>query len=104
MGEAAKRLADVLIATLQFLAVVVTGIWVYFRFRRERTHSPRVAFEIEGEFFGPESGCHIAEFVMSVKNEGLVKHRFTEITLRVRGIRNEAPLILWGDTQRVEFP
>jgi hypothetical protein len=99
-----KSLADVIIAALQLLAVIVGGIWVFFRFRREGTHSPRVAFEIEGRFFGPQADAYLAEFVMSVKNEGLVKHRFTEITLRVRGIRSAAPLVLWSDTQRVEFP
>jgi hypothetical protein len=59
---------------------------------------------IDGKFFGPQGDCHLAEFVMSVKNEGLVKHRFTEITLRVLGIRRDASLMLWADTQRVEFP
>jgi hypothetical protein len=48
MGERAKRLADVVIASLQLLAVVSGGIWVFFRFRQEGSHSPRVAFDIEG--------------------------------------------------------
>ena len=104
MSELAKRLADVIIASLQLLAVIAGGIWVFFRFRREGSHSPRVAFEIEGRFFGPQGDGYLAEFMMLVKNEGLVRHRFTAITLRVRGIRNAVPLMLWGDTQRVEFP
>jgi len=103
MSDWAKRLADVIIAALQLVAVVTGGAWVFFRFRQERTHSPRVGFDIEGKFFGPQGEFYLAEFVMSVKNEGLVKHRFTEITLRVRGIRNSAPLKAWGETQRVEF-
>ena len=104
MDETTKRLADVILAAAQFVAVVIGGIWVYFRFRRESGHSPKVAFEIEGQFFDTQTDCYLAEFSMSVKNEGLVKHRFTEITLRVRGIRSGAPVTLWGDTQRVEFP
>ena len=102
--EGAKRLADVIIASLQLLAVISGGIWVFFRFRQEGSHSPRVAFDIEGNFFGPPDDCYLAEFVTSEKNEGLVKHTFTEITLRVRGIRSEAPLMFWGNTQHVEFP
>lgn len=104
ISEGTKRLADVLLATLQLLTVIAGGIWVFFRFRREGSHSPRVSFEIDGKFFGPQSDCYLGEFVMTVKNEGLVKHRFTEISLRIRGIRKETPPTLWGDTQRVEFP
>jgi len=100
MGERAKRLADVVIASLQLLAVVSGGIWVFFRFRQEDSHSPRVAFDIEGNFFGPQGDCCHAEFVMSVKNEGLVQHTFTEITLRARGIRSEAPLMFGEHSAR----
>jgi len=104
MKEEAKHLADVLIAALQLLAVIVGGIWVFFRFRREDTHVPKVAFNIEGTFFGPQQGFYLAELVMSIENKGLVKHRFDEISLRVLGIRRDAPVTLWADTQRVEFP
>ena len=41
---------------------------------------------------------------MSVRNQGLVKHRVTKFVLRVRGIQNSAALNFWGDTQRVDFP
>lgn len=104
IGEGAKRFADVLIAGLQLLAVIVGGIWVFFRFRREDTHVPKVAFNIDGTFFGPQQGSYLAELVMSIENKGLVKHRFEEISLRIRGIRRDAPITLWSDTQRVEFP
>src|SRR5216683_2437621 len=104
MDEPTKRLADVIIAALQLLAVVGGGIWVFFRFRRERTHTPRVAFDVEGRFLCPQDGFYLAEFIMTVKNEGLVKHAFTEIALRIRGIRKDTALKLWDDTERVEFP
>ena len=104
MNEAIRRLADVVIATIQLFAVIIGGIWVFFRFRREDTHIPKVGFDIDGKFWGPQNDCYLAEFVMSIKNEGLVKHRFTEMTFRVRGIRGGVPITLWKDTQRVEFP
>jgi hypothetical protein len=104
MGESTKRLLDVILAMLQLLVVFTSGIWIFFRFRREGTHTPRVAFDIDGKFFGPQAGFYLGEFVMSVKNDGLVRHTFTKINLRVRGVRNESPVGLWGGTQRVEFP
>jgi hypothetical protein len=104
MDDRAKRLADIVIASLQLLAVIAGGIWVFFRFRREGSHTPKVEFDIEGKFFGPQCDWYLAEFVMSVKNKGLVRHKFTVITLRVRGIQSATPVTIWGDTQRVEFP
>jgi hypothetical protein len=104
MTDATKRLADVILASTQLLLVLIGGVWVYFRFRRERTHNPRVSLDIAGTFLGPQQDAYVAEFLLTIKNAGMVKHHFSEISLRVRGIRDDAPVGLWGDTQRVVFP
>jgi hypothetical protein len=104
LDEQTKRLADVIIEALKLLAIIIGGIWVYFRFRREDTHSPKVSFDIEIHFFSNYPDASLAEFLMVIKNSGLVKHSFKKITLRVRGISKHDAIGLWGDTQRVEFP
>jgi hypothetical protein len=104
VDESTKRIADVAIEVLKLVAIVIGGMWVYFRFRREDTHSPKVSFDIQAQFFGNPPNASIAEFLMVIVNGGLVKHSFKKITLRVRGISKDDPVNLWGDTQRVEFP
>jgi hypothetical protein len=104
MDEGTKRIADVVLEALKLVAIVIGGLWVYFRFRRENTHSPKVSFDIEATFFPSQEDACLAEFLMVVKNSGLVKHSFKKITLRVRGISKSDTLALWGESQRVEFP
>lgn len=104
MDEGAKRLADIIMDVFKLITIIIGGLWVYFRFKREDTHVAKVTFDIDGTFFLGDGEPSLAEFVMTIRNNGLVKHSFNKITLRVRGIRVGAPLNLWGDTQRVEFP
>ncbi len=71
------------------------GVWVYFRFVRERSHARRVAFSLECAFFGPNDGTYVAEFIIRIKNQGLVVHRFKKLRLRVRGIAKGQALQAW---------
>jgi hypothetical protein len=104
MDERTKWLADVIIESCKLVAVVIGGLWVYFRFRREDTHSPKVSFDIEATFFPVEGADSLAEFLMVINNKGLVNHKFKKIRLRVRGLSRGEAVKPWKDTQRVEFP
>jgi hypothetical protein len=104
MDESTKRLADVVIETCKLAAVVVGGLWVYFRFKREDTHSPKVSFDIEATFYPVDGGSGLAEFLMVINNKGLVNHKFKKIKLRVRGLKQTDSIKTWGETHRVEFP
>lgn len=104
MDEGTKRLADVIIESCKVIAIVIGGLWVYFRFRREDTHSPKVSFDIEANFFPTDGQDGLAEFLMVITNKGLVNHRFKKIKLRVRGIARNDPIKPWRETHRVEFP
>jgi hypothetical protein len=78
---------------------------VFFRFRRERTHVPRIGFHLDCHLHGPVGASYLAEFVLQIKNDGSVIHRFTEITLRVRGIPQGAELVEWNQAPpRLVFP
>lgn len=98
---AAKDWIDIAKACL----TVIAALWVYFRFVRERSHARRVAFSIECSFFGPQEGKHIAQFVLHIKNQGLVIHRFNKLRLRARGISKGQAVESWArQPSRVNFP
>jgi hypothetical protein len=70
----------------------------------ERRHEPHIGFTIACTFFGPDHGWYIAEFVIFAKNTSLVRHKFREILLRVRGFKKDETPGLWeGHGERMEF-
>ena len=71
----------------------------------ERRHTPHIEFDIDCKFFGPHQGKYAAEFILTADNKGITKHEFTSIILRVRGIKQDAPLAYWTRRyeHRVEF-
>lgn len=105
MSPEAKNLADVILAALQLIAIVIAGGWAYWRLRRERLHVPRVAFDLSCNFFGPQGHVFIAEFVSTMSNHGAVKHIVSDVFLRVRGIsEGDTPRRWDGHGERVAFP
>lgn len=70
----------------------------------ERRYQPHIEFCIACNFFGPQQGWYIAEFIISATNVSLVRHQFKEIILRIRGIKQDEPPALWdGHGNRLEF-
>jgi hypothetical protein len=72
----------------------------------ERRHTPHIEFDIDCKFFGPHQGKYAAEFILTANNKGITKHEFTSIILRLRGIKQDAPLSFWTRRyeHRLEFP
>jgi hypothetical protein len=72
----------------------------------ERRYTPHIEFDIDCNFFGPHHGKYAAEFILTANNRGITKHQFTSIVLRVRGIRQGAPLLFWEEQyeHRLKFP
>ena len=72
----------------------------------ERRRWPHIEFDIDCKFFGPHQGKYAAEFILTANNKGITKHEFTSIILRVRGIKQDAPLSFWTKRYkyRLEFP
>jgi hypothetical protein len=92
MTEDQSRLASVLLDILKIAITLGAGVWVYFRFVRERSHAKRIAFTISCNFYGPQSGNYVAEFTIHVHNQGLVIHRMEKLKLILRGISRDRPL------------
>lgn len=72
----------------------------------ERRHTPHIEFDIDCNFFGPHQGKYAAEFILTANNKGITKHEFRSIILRLRGIKQDAPLSFWTkrNKHRLEFP
>jgi hypothetical protein len=105
MDDSTKNLISVIISAAQLAIVVAGAMWAYFRFVRERAHSPRMALGIECEFYGPQSASYLAALCIIIRNEGLVQQRLQDIRLRLLGIASDQPFGEWdADPPRVEFP
>jgi hypothetical protein len=70
---------------------------------KRRSYSPHIEFELKCNFYGPEKDDFIAEFLLIVRNKGIVQQKFKDIRFRVRGIEGE--LSYWqGNEPRLAFP
>lgn len=100
-----KNTWDIIFSAVQLAVVVTAAIWGYFRFRKERTHNPRVEFSVDATIFPPQEGTRLVEFRILVNNKGAVIHRFQSIKLRVRGIPTGAAITNWETHEpRAYFP
>lgn len=71
----------------------------------ERRYKPHIEFTIDANFYGPQQGFYIAEFVIYADNKSLIRHEFTDISFRVRGVKKEQQPFLWkGQEPRLCFP
>ena len=105
MTESQKYVWDVVLDCVKIGLTVFGALWIYWRYVRERTHARRVAFIIECNFYGPQDGRIVVEFLLRLKNQGLVIHKLEKLNLRVRGISKTDPIREWAlYPPRLEFP
>lgn len=83
------------------VAVALIGLWINSKlkaqdrraeaaFRSEyRLDTPHIELTLECEFLGTRAGMRLVTFTVAAHNTGKVLHKFDEIILRVRGIRDE---------------
>lgn len=58
----------------------------------ERTHKPHIEFNLDANFYGPEKGEYISEFLIEVRNKGKIQQKITSLNLRIRGIEKGGKL------------
>lgn len=86
-------------------ALVAGAAWAFWRFRRERTDAPQIAFAVDVRLHGPSEGKYAAEYVLTFENKGKTRVEVSEIVLLVRGIRSGEKLDEWeGKEPRLLFP
>ncbi|MDB5129926.1 hypothetical protein [Mucilaginibacter sp.] len=100
-----KDTLDLILNGVQLLFVVIGGVWAYFRFRRENPLHPRIEFGLKCKFYGPIHSSYLATFTIIANNKGNVEHRFSEIRLKIRGIKGDEDLTVFEKyAPMVEFP
>jgi len=70
---------------------------------RYRRNAPHIELKLDCQFHGMRNSNHLATITVSAENVGKVLHQFKEITLRVRGIKDE-PFTFDERAGRVVFP
>lgn len=98
-------LLNFILAMFQAVILLISAIWAYFRFRKEKPLHPRIEFDIACRFYGPQKNEYLAVFSIIAENKGNVDHTFTEIFLRCRGLKEEHTLEELSDYPgRLNFP
>ena len=103
MDNTTKNLWDVSLSVVQIVGIPIGALWAYFRFWREGIHRPRIEFDIRCSFLGSLGGTRVASFEVLANNKGNVEHRFSRVSLRVRGIKGSDGLQRREDG-RLDFP
>ena len=91
---------------VQALTVVVGGIWAVYKFLWENPLKPKVEFDFDCAFLGPQQGNYLAVFTVHVRNKGSVEHQTDEIRITIRGIKNDTIIGLFKNEEMkvADFP
>lgn len=105
MDDNFKGYLSIALNILQALGIVVGAVWAYYRFRKEKPTHPRIEFDVDATFMPPQQGQYMATFAIRANNKGTVEHRFTEIRIRILGLKQEDALKTSEErAKRVDFP
>jgi hypothetical protein len=96
---------DILFQGTQAFVILFGALWAYFRFFREGPLQARIEFSVDCKFLGPQCNSYLTSIVVSANNKGNVEHKFSQINLRVLGIKSgEAFRKFDGHPHMVAFP
>ena len=73
------------------------------RNKLERHYALRIEFRLDAAVYKPQNGFYLVEFITTINNKSLIRHEFTEIKLRILGIKKDENIELWKNN-RISFP
>lgn len=79
-----KDLAAAISDVTTAVAIVLGGIWAYWKFSIQRERDPRAEFDLAAEFVGQQDGKWLIEVSARLTNKGKVRHPMTDATMNVR--------------------
>ena len=71
------------------VAVIIGGIWAYFRFIRQREHSQRIEFLVDIEFVGLQDDQWLIEALAFIENKGLVNQIIKDLSFTLRYVDSD---------------
>ena len=100
-----KENIELFLSVLQTLGIIIGAVWAWYRFRVEKPTHPRIEFDVEAQFLGPQANSYLATFTIIAANKGNVEHKFRRIEIEILGLRQEEALVTLNDKQqRIQFP
>jgi hypothetical protein len=91
-SDFASAISDIVSA----LAIVLGGIWAYWKFSVQREREPRAEFDLTAEFIGKQDGKWLIAVSARLTNKGKVRHPMSEASLAVRYLVASDPV---GESQ-----
>jgi hypothetical protein len=76
--------AELIPEYLQAVAIVLAGLWAYWRFFYQQNHEPATDIYIDVERIGLQAGCQILEVTATLENKSLVKHKYEDFRMTMR--------------------
>ena len=74
ISEIIRNYAQAVQSVATLSAIIIGGVWAYFRFYKQREHSLRPEFTVNVEFIGLQNNKWLIEVIALVENKGLVLH------------------------------
>lgn len=102
-----KDAAEAAAAVATTLAVIVGGVWVYWRFIFQREREPRAEFDVSAEFVGFQDNKWLIELSARLANKGQVRHDVKEATVEVRYLRANDAVVESANPRlfrQIDFP
>ncbi len=78
--DLAAAIADIATA----VAIILGGMWAYWKFSIQREREPRAEFDLAAEFVGQQDGKWLIEVSARLTNKGKVRHPMIDATMNVR--------------------
>jgi len=105
--ETFKDIAQGIAGVTTTLAIIVAGLWAYWKFFLEKEREPRAEFDLTAEFLGVQDGKWIIEVSAQIANRGKVRHLMKKPTMNVRYLTASDPVVESQDEthlRQVAFP
>ena len=110
MEDNLKNIFDAIQAITTSLAIIIGGIWTYFRFIRHRESCSKVSFDVDVRYIKKINKAWIVELIALIENKSLVRHKIvtSDFTFSLRYLTGEDQLlneqIGKKETKQLEFP
>ena len=78
--------AELIPEYVQAAAIVVGGLWAYWRFFHQRGGQPATDIDVDLRFLGTQGDRIVVEVAATLENRSLVRHKYRNFRVRVRSL------------------
>jgi hypothetical protein len=85
--ETFNDVAQGISSVMTTFAIIIAGLWAFWKFFLEKEREPRAEFDLSAEFLGVQDGKWIIEVSAHLANRGKVRHLMKNPTMNLRYLR-----------------